>query len=218
MVRSDVYRLVKRFLYIKRSGDMIPMVILQMEDSDDRKFMSELYTKYIRLMYYIAKKWTSQLEEQEDIVQEALMKLVEKVGRLRELDEPRRANYISHTVRNTAIKHLEKKSRESRTLLDVDISQLNCAYSDEYFSLDEQFIQKEWREEFRRIWEQLPEREKLLLEGKYIFCESNEEIAQWMNCRPSSVRMALTRARRMVLQKLMRGEDDAESKSNTGAV
>lgn len=197
---------------------MIPMMILQMEDSDDRTFMSELYTKYIRLMYYIAKKWTSKLEEQEDIVQEALMKLVEKVGRLRELDEPRRANYISHTVRNTAIKHLEKKSRESRILLDMDISQLNYACSDEYFSLDEQFIQKEWRAEFRRIWEQLPEREKLLLEGKYIFGESNEEIAQWMNCRPASVRMALTRARRMVLQKLMRGEEDAESKSNSGAV
>lgn len=197
---------------------MIPSLILQMENTDDKQFMTELYNKYIRLMYYIAKKWTSHPEEQEDIIQEALTKLVEKVGRLRELDEPRRANYISHTVRNTAIKYLEKKSRESRALLDIDISQLNYACSDEYFSLDEQFIQKEWREEFRRIWDQLPERERLLLEGKYIFGESNEEIAQWMNCRPASVRMALTRARRMVLKELTRGEEDAKSQSNKGAV
>lgn len=197
---------------------MLPLVISQMEDMHDRQFMSDVYDKFVRLMYYIARKWTKQPMEQEEIVQEALVKLVEKVGRLRELDEPRRANYISHTVRNTAIKYLEKKSRESRALLDMDISQLNCACSDEYFSLDEQFIQKEWREEFRRIWDQLPERERLLLEGKYIFGESNEEIAQWMNCRPASVRMALTRARRMILKELTRGEDNAKSQSNTGAV
>ncbi len=36
------------------------------------------------MMYYIAKKWTSQSEEQEDIVQEALMKLVE-IGGSREI-------------------------------------------------------------------------------------------------------------------------------------
>ena len=68
---------------------MLPLAISQMGDIHDRQFMSDVYDKFVRLMYYIAKKWTSQSEEQEDIVQEALMKLVEKVGRLRELDEPR---------------------------------------------------------------------------------------------------------------------------------
>lgn len=197
---------------------MLPILILQIDETEDRLFMSKIYEKYVRLMFYIAGKWVDHAEEREDIVQEALAKLVEKVQRLKELDEPQQANYISHTVRNTAIKHLEKKSRENRTLLEIDISDLHCAASDEYSSLEEEFIQKEWREEFKQIWNQLPERERLLLEGKYIFGETDEEIAQWLQCRPGSVRMALTRARRKVLNKLIRGERNAESRSNKGAV
>ena len=84
--------------------------------------------------------------------------------------------------------------------------------------VEEQLIRKEWQREFAKIWDELPERERLLLEGKYIFHESDEDIASWMNCKPSSVRMALTRARRKILEELIRREHDAEPESATGTI
>ena len=58
----------------------------------------------------------------------------------------------------------------------------------------------ELREDFRLVWAGLPERDKLVLESRYIFHESSGELAQRLGCQPDSVRMALTRARAVITE------------------
>ena len=193
---------------------MIAGMVARLEREEDQDFALRLYHHYKRLMFHIAKKWTESLAEQEDIVQDAVEKLLGKLDLLQSLNESRRAAYISHTVRNTALKHLGRKSRDERYLVHMDLSE----QEDGGLPVEEQLIRKEWQREFAKIWSELPERERLLLEGKYIFHESNEDIASWMNCKPSSVRMALTRARRKILEELIRREHDAEPEAATGTI
>ena len=197
---------------------MISGMITRIERVEDRQFMADLYDKFKRLMFYIAKKWTEVPSEQDDIVQDAVEKLIGKIDLLKSMDEGRRVNYISHTIRNTAIKHLDKKSRDNRLLINLELSTIGDATTDGSSPVEKHLIQQEWKKEFAKIWSELPERERLLLEGKYIFHESNEDIASWMNCKPSSVRMALTRARRKILEELIRREHDAEPETATGTI
>lgn len=193
---------------------MIAGMVARLEREEDQDFALHLYHHYKRLMFHTAKKWTESLAEQEDIVQDAVEKLLGKLDLLQSLSDGRRATYISHTVRNTALKHLGRKSRDERYLVHMDLSE----QEDGGLPVEEQLIRKEWQREFAKIWSELPERERLLLEGKYLFHESNEDIASWMNCKPSSVRMALTRARRKILEELIRREHDAEPESATGTI
>lgn len=68
----------------------------------------------------------------------------------------------------------------------------------------------ERRAEFIEIWDSLPDDTKILLEGKYILGLSDEELATEFDCSPDSIRMKLTRARRLALEKIKEGGFDFE--------
>ena len=57
-------------------------------------------------------------------------------------------------------------------------------------------------EALSRIWTQLDERTRYLLEGYYILNLPAAEMARELNIKPASLRMALTRARKTAYQLL----------------
>lgn len=69
-------------------------------------------------------------------------------------------------------------------------------------------IQKEERAWLKQIIRQMPEQEQILLEGRYILDRTDEELAQKLNCKPSSVRMLMTRARRHLVQYVNENEQE----------
>lgn len=197
---------------------MFPAVITNIDNQDDRQFMMEVYQKYHRFMYHQAKKWISESPAQEDVVQDALVKLIPKAPLLRKLDDARLVSYIAHTVRNTAFKHLQRRARAGRVLTDSGLDELEDEAAEGFSAPEDLVIRKEQKEAFRQVWADLPERERLLLEGKYLFHQSDEELAEWLGCKPGSVRMALTRARRAVLNELKRRENGDTSEKASGTV
>lgn len=60
-------------------------------------------------------------------------------------------------------------------------------------------------DEFGRAWMALPEETRSLLAGKYLLGLSDAELAEQYGCRPDSIRMKLTRARRQALKILREG-------------
>ena len=197
---------------------MFPLIITEIEDADHKLFMEGLYETTCRLMYHVAKKWTDSATEQEDIVQDSLVKLISKISLLRDLSKPQQISYVAHTVRNTAITYLDRRMKEERWITSLDLGDEREILPSQDLSPEELLLSGEWRESFRQVWAEMPERERLLLEGKYVFRASDKELAQWLGCRPSSVRMALTRAKRMVIEKLERRQKDESSRKTTGTI
>lgn len=78
----------------------------------DREFLLWLYQEFSRLMFYTAQKYLADPHSQEEVVQESLKKLIEKVAVLRRLKRPALAGYVRATVRNTAIDLLKVQGRE----------------------------------------------------------------------------------------------------------
>lgn len=197
---------------------MIPATIDDISNVDDQQFMMEVYQKYHRLMYHLAKKWIDDSIIRDDIVQDVLVKLIQKVSLLRQLDNARLVSYIAHTVRNTTIKQLTSRSKIDRNMESLSIDELSNEAVDRFITPEDHVVQKEEWEMFHRVWMDLPDRERLLLEGKYLLRHSDEELSEWLGCKPGSVRMALTRARRTVLNELRRRENDDTSGKTSGTV
>lgn len=173
---------------------MIPMIILAIENEDDRAFMAQLYEDYNRLMYSELHKLISDDWAVEDVLQDSLERLIDKIETLRKLDKRRLINYLITTVRNQAKNYYRASSKASFSSLDDEGSPLYGTMPDDD-NIEDQLFQKEQLKRLSGIWPQLSDNARELLERKYILGQKDEEIAKAFHIKPSSVRMKMTRAR-----------------------
>lgn len=173
-------------------------------EQTDKEFVLWLYEKYKNLMYLTAKKQISSPEVIEDILQDSIIKLIEKIEVLRSLDQHALAGYIVATVRNTSINFLKKQSYISEKLNDGNDSGIDDSTTT--ITLEDLVLLNERAEQLLQIWPKLSETERYLLEGKYVLGYSDAELAKQLYCKPASIRMKLTRARRTAFALLMQSE------------
>ena len=180
-------------------------IIYSMEDQpSDREFMDQMYMEFERLMFFTARQYASKTEIAEDIVQESLVRLYGKVQTMKQMKQVVLAAYIRATVRNTAINALRKMNREKDYAADAETDAFTRA--DQTRALDTMMDLSGYRVLLSKIWPQLPEEDRLLLEGKYILGYSDQELAAEIGCQANSVRVKLTRARRRALTIIQKQE------------
>lgn len=179
----------------------------------DERFIEQLYDKYHRLIFYTVKKYDLIGEPYEDIVQDCLVKLTEKVETLRALSEPALVSYIMATAKNTTMNCVRRQSRKQKNIICYEdvIDDLTAREAPDS-SLDDVLIRLEDREQIRAIWPRLDTASKRILEAKYYLEYDDRELAQIWGIKPNSVRMRLTRARRKLLELLMEGEGHDETR------
>ena len=88
---------------------MLAIICTMPENQSDRTFMLELYERFFRLMFFTARKYHLQQDACEEVVQESLVRLIQKVSLLRKMPEPVLASYIVSTTRNTAIDYFKRQ-------------------------------------------------------------------------------------------------------------
>lgn len=172
--------------------------------SAEKLFMHSLYIEFIGLMVATAKKYESNSDEIDDIIQDSLLKLIPKISILKEMERCILAAYVVSTVRNTAINHVKKKHNTMKYNVKDEISDI----PENALPLDELLILREKKKCLMQIWEILPEDDRILLEGKYILGYTDTELANELKIKPSSIRMKLTRARRRALNLMINIEGD----------
>ena len=169
---------------------MIPVIILAIENDDERKFMTALYMQYHALMYKIIFDIVKSPWDTEDILQEVLVKLIDKIPTLRDMEKQNRINYVAVSCKNTAYNFLRDKKPE--TLLGED----DDSFPDDGLPLDDYFIRGEDLARLAAVWQTLDEKTKYLLNGKHVLKKSAKELAEDLKMPPDNVRMALVRAKR----------------------
>ena len=172
-----------------------------LSEPSDRAFMEELYQTYETLMYATARKYLPP-EDSADAVQDGVERLIGKIETLRHLEKPALIRYIGLTVQTAAIDLWRRKTAHPAALSleegtvgenpDCDLEELLCG--------------KERMEAFRAAWRKLEEKDRLLLQQKYFLELSDEELAGSYGCKPDSIRMKLTRARRRLGHLMQREE------------
>lgn len=175
---------------------MIPFIICAIEDESDREFMTRLYIQYEKLMYSEIGKITRDFHWTEDIVQDTLVKLINKVTLLRTLTERKLVNYVISASKNTAFTYLKKKQKQD--LLNIE-EYINTCLSQSARDIEHQIILQENLKNLARIWPELDDRARYLLEARYILHMSSSEMAEDLGIKSDSVRVVLARARRQAL-------------------
>lgn len=202
---------------------MIAFICTTIQDPDDKEYMLWIYEEFQNLMFYTAKKYINDQMTCEDIVQECIVKLIQKIDVIRGKERCILAGYIVSIIRNVSINYLKSEGVRQKHSVGFDEETMDQLPSPE-LSIEEILLAKEKSSLISIAMEQLSVTERLLLEGKYILEYSDDELAKQLNCKSGSIRMKLTRARRHALSILSQmdwkgeSDDDQQARSIAGKV
>ena len=184
---------------------MIPMIILAIENEVDRTFMEQVYLRYRKLMFSQVLKIIDNPWDAEEIVQTAVVSLVEQVDLLKTMSGDKQTNYIITVAKNEAYTFLRKQRRSKSISLDDDETNL-YNYLESPTRVDDALIREATSAEFHSAWQKIETKNKDVLTWRYYLGYTHEQIAKEMKIKPSSVRMVLTRARQDLYSELKKLE------------
>lgn len=179
----------------------------QEELVNDGAYMAALYQKYKAFLFRKAGIYAKDPQALEDIVQDTLLRLIRNTARLRTLEPAALTAYLALTVRSAALNHMEAERRDTLDALPLDDGD---AQTDRLWSsrsqptLEEQVLLGQRDQELRAVIGRLPQRDRLLLTGKYFLGLSNQELAESLGTTAAGVRVMLSRARKRAMKELMR--------------
>ena len=174
--------------------------------SDDNAFFHRFYENYNGFLYYIAAKYAQSPSDREDIVQDALIRLMCNISTLRQLSQFKTTKYIALTVRSAYLDLIRKQQGKQEITLDE--SELESLLEmDPLLSRDPTDLQLE----IIHLKESMSRKDWMILEGKYLLGYDQEELSRLTGVSPDSVRMTLSRARAKARSILLSDKEKEDS-------
>lgn len=178
---------------------MLPIVISAIESVEDRDLMTQFYLSYKSLMFHEARKYLEVEEDIEDVVYEALTRIIDKMDVFRQLAPKQRLRYALICVKNITFVFLQR----GRIVTTVSFDDTEAEFFEDISQQTEMTVEKKLFVEYvRKIWCELECDARSLLEQKYILYWTDEELAEILGIKPQSVRMRITRAKRELMTQL----------------
>lgn len=176
-----------------------PIVILAIENDEDRLFMQRLYEDYHQIMYREARRILHGDDAADDMVNDACLSLIGHIETLRSLDICKTRAYVVSTIKHACFNYIKKRNRQNKyAFLDAEDTLMKM--QSEEPPVDERLIRDTEIEELMAALRMLPEKEMYLLEMKYFSQMPDDEIALVLGIKTASVRYYLTLARRRAFE------------------
>lgn len=180
-------------------------IIEAVENEDDRKLLTEWYLEFNKIMRKKAYDIIKDYDLANDMVNEAFIKIIKNIEKIKELNCHGRAVYFVSTIRSVSIDYLRKKKIELQhvELFEGDDALKNSTgvSSKEYDSYE----QKEFLVDMDKAFSMLPERDRYLLIYRYAWDMSSKEIAELLNIKENNVNSYVKRAKSKLI-KILDGE------------
>ena len=158
---------------------------------------NQIYDRYHKYVYKCARQECFRPDDVDDVVQTVWELLWAKRDTFGALSTCKQIAYITVTVKNVVRMNARKKKL---TYCSLDtIAELGY---DGSAILEYNMDRKIRIEKFRKIWSKVDPAIREILERKYVLGQTDIEIANSMKVKPTSIRMYLTRARRIALATL----------------
>lgn len=144
-------------------------------------------------VYRLAKRLLVSSEEAEDATQEILIKLWNNKAKI---SEYRNTEAFSMTMtKNFCLDRLKSKQAQNLKIVHSN-------YQDHNTSLQKEVENRDSVNWVSRIIEELPEQQKIILQLRDIEEYDYDEIAKVVDMNPTAIRVALSRARKTIREKL----------------
>lgn len=174
---------------------MILAIILSIEDDADRNYLLSIYKEYYPLMKAKAYQIVNDHSSAEDIVQDAVIKLIPHLAKLRTLKTSFALSYICNTIRTLSIDYYRKnKSRESKAVFwDEDDHLMDIA--DEEPTIEDRYERIENISAMGEVIMKMSKKDQDLLYYKYNLNYDDKQIGELLGMTYGNVRVALNRAK-----------------------
>lgn len=183
---------------MRKQKEIIPL------DKSDAAFFQNFFEEYKNYLYHAASSYTATAADRDDLVQEAVMRLMKNIPVLRQLTRCKTAYYIVITVRTAYIDMLRQKQNLSFLPLNDDDDLLSALSEDVLTDRSETDIHL--RMAVGQLKKNLSEKDWMVLVGKVIMGYTHEELGTLLEMNPASVRMVLSRAKAKA-RDLIKAED-----------
>jgi len=145
-------------------------------------------------LFRMAKRLLVSTEEAEDATQEILIKLWSKKNKM---ESYKNVEAFAMTMtKNFCLDRLKSKQAGNLKLVHTNYTDANTSLQGQLEAIDS----INWVE---RIMEELPEQQKMVLQLRDVEQYEYEEIEKLLDMKPTAIRVALSRARKTVREKLM---------------
>lgn len=173
-------------------------------ENKDLSKLERIYEKYKRIMYKEAYTILKDVDDTEDAVQQAFVRIVNCIDRIKEEEAGMTCNFLKIVVRNVA-KDIYKKRLYLNTKEDT-IDSLEEVLSSDCKEVTDIVIDKESVSRIAKEIENLPEiyRDVLLLEKVYGY--SREDSMRILGANYETLKKRLTRAKTKLLEALRKEE------------
>lgn len=156
-----------------------------------RMDVENIYSRHIGFMTNYAGQLTDNPEDRDDLIQDTLLRMMKHIDTLRVMESAKQITYIALTMKSIHIN--TQKHRHPERMVELTDELL--------LTVGEEDINRRTKTEVELLLEQLSAEDRMLLSGYYIAGWSMGELAQLLNCKESSIRMKLTRARKRAYRK-----------------
>ena len=184
---------------------MLTMMVAAIESDPRREFMTNLYVSFYGKMKKKAFALVSDEHAAEEIIQETFIRLIENIDTVMSVEKTKLPAYVYVAVRNTAFDYLRNKKRNSDFLLLSDFEEDEISSENSVFGPEDIFLRKENVKALAKVMKKLPEKDRIILESKYILSMKDSDLAKRFGISESGIRMCITRAKRRAY-KMMKGE------------
>ncbi len=144
-------------------------------------------------LYRLSKRLLVSTEEAEDATQEVLLKLWSKNSKIKEYKNIEA--FAMTMTKNFCLDRLKSKQASNLKLVHSN-------YGDDNSSLQKNIEAKDSVNWVEKIMNELPEQQKMVLQLRDIEQYTFEEIEELLGMKPTAIRVALSRARKTVREKL----------------
>lgn len=153
---------------------------------EDSALLGEIYEQGLEILLKCAVAYADNCNEAEDVTHDAFIKVIRYLPDLKKMSRNKRLSYMRVTVKTTVIDR-KRKSKPEVPLSEALFVRLEARERDLLSDLA-------MDEKLQRLRHSLSPRDWLVLEGKHILGYSDEELAEILGVKPSSIRMILSRA------------------------
>lgn len=167
-------------------------------DIRDVDKLTWIYENLLGLMLGVAKKYVRQYQTEEDVVHDAILKIIDNLDHIQLDDVPRTRSYVCLIVKCCAIDWLRKREPYRETELETVADMLEDA---EPLPLD-YVVSEDGYARLLQCIRALPDTYRMVCEFKFVHGLKEREIADLMQITEKNVSVRVSRGRQKLMQML----------------
>ena len=182
---------------------VIPLVILLIENDEDREFLTQIYEQYCRLLYKVAANFFPNNEEEIlEAVSESAERMCEYCQKIKSISCNKRASYLVKIVRSVCINRLSAIKKQD-AWRDFFVNQDEIENIEDKKNTHDVVFGRLYANNILDSFDELSKMDKCLIRMRHIDGMDYEDMAKALSLSPGTVRTGVSRAKAK-LEKLAR--------------